>query len=622
MKDIGVRMRSIMTVLGVLCVVALLAAPPAHAQNQCAAAKLGATGEAIDALLECHAQAVVQGAPLDVDCVARANAHLVKAFAKAERADTCRAPGDAPTLQGQIAGVVTAIATDLGGPGPSHCTRDKLRAAGRKAERLHDCFATAAAMGPGQGGDHRCLERAEAAFLKAFAKAETPGDCLAPTGDAGAIEERIEAGLVQSRAALAPPLLTCEPVAVTAIHGQSPFFGNDSLARIEDGKVPCAHTETAEVALCIFSTTPGSESGEWVESPQGNYARSGQAISLQGVPGGDYVIGAQVVSSAGTFPCIEPAGGDTTGLASSIPLSGGCTPETPLSPRNATGHKLENYATREVCSSSHPHPDQHGDDGETKPLLTFRDVDRDPALACWTGEGAALNDRGGRERDIHGVYLPETFHCHMVQLTPGYGFLAAKRPGMKSENGALVVDDTTPIVWRPVSPVPNIANGAEAPGTIIGDVNLACAAAGGTPVFILEGSFSAITDSDGQFALSPVPIGAYTIRIDPSGPAHHDIPGVVVRPNRTTDLGTILIGSTDTDVNNCGACGNACSVANGTPTCTAGSCQIAFCNAGFHNCDGLAANGCEKNLLTDPSNCGFCGTACAAGQACISGTCQ
>lgn len=619
MKPIGVGIRSVVKVFGTLCVVAL-AAPPAQAQNQCAAAKLGATGEAIDALLECRAKAVAKGGPLDADCVERANDRLTADFDKAERADTCRAPGDALTLQGQIDALVTAIASDLGGPGPSQCTREKLRAAGRKAEMLHDCFARATAIGL-LSGDLRCLERAETQFLKAFGQAETKGDCLASPGDAGAIEERIEAGLVSSRAALAPPLLTCDPVQVTATHGPGPFFDNSSLAKIEDGKVPCAHTETAEVALCEFSTTPGSESGAWLESPQGNYARSGQAISLQGVPGGDYVIGAQVVSNVGTFPCIEPAGGDSTGAASATTLGGGCQPETLHSARNAAGFPLANYATREVCSSTDPHPDQHGS-GETKPLVTFRDPARDPVLACWTGEGAALNDPGGRERDINGVYLPETHHCHMVQLSPAYTFLAAKRPGMKFENGVLVVDDTTPIVWRPVSPVPNIANGVEAPGTIIGDVNLACAEPTGTPVSIPGSSFSAITDSSGQFALSPVPIGAYTVRIDPSGPAVLDIPGVVVRPNRTTDLGAILIGSTDTDVNNCGACGTVCPADNGTATCTAGSCQIALCHAGFANCDGLAANGCETNLLTDVGSCGLCGNMCAPGQACVSGTCR
>jgi hypothetical protein len=50
-----------------------------------------------------------------------------------------------------------------------------------------------------------------------------------------------------------------------------------------------------------------------------------------------------------------------------------------------------------------------------------------------------------------------------------------------------------------------------------------------------------------------------------------------------------------TDARNCGACGMACAVANGTPACAAGRCAVASCNAGFADCDGNPANGCEVN---------------------------
>jgi hypothetical protein len=57
----------------------------------------------------------------------------------------------------------------------------------------------------------------------------------------------------------------------------------------------------------------------------------------------------------------------------------------------------------------------------------------------------------------------------------------------------------------------------------------------------------------------------------------------------------------------CGACGRSCTVANGTPGCSGGACTVAQCNAGFGNCDGNAANGCETNLATTPAHCGACG---------------
>ena len=60
-------------------------------------------------------------------------------------------------------------------------------------------------------------------------------------------------------------------------------------------------------------------------------------------------------------------------------------------------------------------------------------------------------------------------------------------------------------------------------------------------------------------------------------------------------------------VGNCGACGRACSVANGTAGCSAGACTLATCNTGFGDCDRLASNGCETDLTRSAANCGACG---------------
>jgi hypothetical protein len=77
-------------------------------------------------------------------------------------------------------------------------------------------------------------------------------------------------------------------------------------------------------------------------------------------------------------------------------------------------------------------------------------------------------------------------------------------------------------------------------------------------------------------------------------------------------------------VANCGTCGAACSLANATPTCTGGACAVATCNPNFGNCDGLASNGCEVNTTTSVANCGACGSACALPNAtpvCTAGAC-
>jgi hypothetical protein len=78
------------------------------------------------------------------------------------------------------------------------------------------------------------------------------------------------------------------------------------------------------------------------------------------------------------------------------------------------------------------------------------------------------------------------------------------------------------------------------------------------------------------------------------------------------------------DENNCGACGTVCSSVNGTPSCAAGACQIP-CNPGFDDCNGNTADGCEVNVSSDPNHCGACGTVCSSvngAPSCAAGACQ
>jgi hypothetical protein len=80
-----------------------------------------------------------------------------------------------------------------------------------------------------------------------------------------------------------------------------------------------------------------------------------------------------------------------------------------------------------------------------------------------------------------------------------------------------------------------------------------------------------------------------------------------------------------TTVGSCGACGRACSVANGTAACAAGACAVAACDAGFANCDLSAANGCEVNTRTDAANCNACGMRCTlpgGTNVCTGGVCM
>ncbi len=77
-------------------------------------------------------------------------------------------------------------------------------------------------------------------------------------------------------------------------------------------------------------------------------------------------------------------------------------------------------------------------------------------------------------------------------------------------------------------------------------------------------------------------------------------------------------------VAHCGGCGQACTNAHGTTACTGGSC-VPTCANGWSDCDGVAANGCETNTNSDNSNCGSCGELCSnpgGSASCSGGICQ
>ena len=82
---------------------------------------------------------------------------------------------------------------------------------------------------------------------------------------------------------------------------------------------------------------------------------------------------------------------------------------------------------------------------------------------------------------------------------------------------------------------------------------------------------------------------------------------------------------------NCGGCCNVCNLPNATSICVSGQCQIGSCNTGFFDCNAVAADGCEVNVLNDPQNCGACNVVCAnppnataacAGGQCVLGSCN
>lgn len=79
--------------------------------------------------------------------------------------------------------------------------------------------------------------------------------------------------------------------------------------------------------------------------------------------------------------------------------------------------------------------------------------------------------------------------------------------------------------------------------------------------------------------------------------------------------------NTASDSSNCGGCGANCALPNAPPVCSGGRCVVAACSSGFADCDGSAATGCESNLGSDRLNCGGCGVACGSSQTCVAGRC-
>lgn len=72
------------------------------------------------------------------------------------------------------------------------------------------------------------------------------------------------------------------------------------------------------------------------------------------------------------------------------------------------------------------------------------------------------------------------------------------------------------------------------------------------------------------------------------------------------------------DIENCGACGQACPRSNDiglTRVCRAGTC---VCTPGTADCGG---NGICVDLNNDPANCGACGRSCPSSAVCRQGVC-
>ena len=168
-----------------------------------------------------------------------------------------------------------------------------------------------------------------------------------------------------------------------------------------------------------------------------------------------------------------------------------------------------------------------------------------------------------------------------------------------------------------------LLNLKKTPGTVSGQVQVACGDSKGVLVYLAGRSFIAFTDANGQFILDWVPPGTYVLHVETVDPPAVHEQTITVVSGRDTTVGAVqLAPDFQSDAHHCGACNNHC--ASGE-TCQAGTCGGGECAPGFADCDGVATNGCEASLAT-VQNCGACGNACSNSHGTTSctagGTCQ
>lgn len=440
-------------------------AAPAAAQtssNFCAAGKVEASGLFMSAVLDCYANSTNRNGTPDAKCIRQATRGLDLAFAFLERWTACETVGDNAAVAGRVLDAAAQLSAMVNAPRPTQCARQELSAMAQDATWQYTCRAAAVLKGAGSP-EARCQDRGSNAFFIAFDRAASRRDCGPTPSDDAAIDARIREAAADARNTIKPPVTTCAPIEVTALHGGS-FQGNSRLAKITNGQVACLHADEGTLASCAFSTLPGRQSGEWLESPSGRFALVGQSIWLDGTPGGDYVIAAAVSSSA-PASCVEPTSMDTVGrIEDGVALAESCVVEDIGAQYNALSAvhgwtPLLNWADREVCTANRPgtHPDfaymsrSYSSSG-SGPDDTF----------CYEGPGAALNDLNGRERDGAGNYWDGDEFCHFIQVS-GYEVPGAKRPATFSYPAPGGINTRSIVLWRPVSPNFDIANGGGTP---------------------------------------------------------------------------------------------------------------------------------------------------------------
>jgi endo-1,4-beta-xylanase len=210
----------------------------------CEKKKLAAGARATAGMLRCASSAAGSAQPIDPGCLARAETRLATAFARADAAGTC------PTTatQGAVSARARALAEDLlaslGGPTPSTCARQKLAAAGKRAqgrlvaEGRHARKPERELLGPR-------LAQIASTFAADVVTAELSGDCVV-VGDALVIAAAVDeaaTGIVDSVRPALRVLAQARGISIGAALRDGPLSANeagyaDTAARQFDSITP------------------------------------------------------------------------------------------------------------------------------------------------------------------------------------------------------------------------------------------------------------------------------------------------------------------------------------------------------------------------------------------------